>query len=359
MKIGFIIYGSLDTLSGGYLYDRKLVEHVLSQGDHVEIISLPWRNYLFHLGDNLSPTLARRLAGLRPDILIQDELNHPSLFWLNRRLSKTKSYPIVSIVHHLLSSEERPMWQNNFYGWVERKYLQSVDGFIYNSHTTRKVVESLLGDVYPGVVAHPGGDRLTNSIADDEIVARASEPGVLRLIFLGNLTPRKGFHVLVDALQLLPKDAWQLTVVGRLDLDHAYTRLVHRQVNRARLEESIDFMGPLGKEDLPKYLARSHAMVVPSSYEGFGIAYLEGMGFGLPAIASTAGAAKEIIEHGVNGFLMPPGDAKALAGFIRQLWLDRELLAAMSLAARRRFTANPTWEETVSRIRNFLQSLVE
>ena len=54
MKIGFVIYGSLDTLSGGYLYDRKLVEYLRAQGDTVEIISLPWRNYAAHLTDNFS-----------------------------------------------------------------------------------------------------------------------------------------------------------------------------------------------------------------------------------------------------------------------------------------------------------------
>ena len=52
MKIGFLIYGSLDTLSGGYLYDRKLVEYLRTQGDTVQIISLPWRNYAAHLSDN-------------------------------------------------------------------------------------------------------------------------------------------------------------------------------------------------------------------------------------------------------------------------------------------------------------------
>jgi len=55
MKLGLIIYGSLDTLSGGYLYDRKLVEYLRRCGDTVEVISLPWRNYARHLADNLSP----------------------------------------------------------------------------------------------------------------------------------------------------------------------------------------------------------------------------------------------------------------------------------------------------------------
>src|SRR5688572_2813302 len=105
MKIGLIIYGSLDTLSGGYLYDRKLVEFLRAQGDIVEIISLQWRNYAAHLLDNLRfrlpepdvvarrvqvPTTAQRASGRqapvnkRFDVLIQDELNHPSLIRANQ-----------------------------------------------------------------------------------------------------------------------------------------------------------------------------------------------------------------------------------------------------------------------------------
>ncbi len=78
MKLGLVIYGSLDTLSGGYLYDRKLVEYLRAQGDTVEIISLPWRNYAAHLTDNLHFRLPPDL-----DLLIQDELNHPSLISAN------------------------------------------------------------------------------------------------------------------------------------------------------------------------------------------------------------------------------------------------------------------------------------
>ena len=116
MKIGFVIYGSLDTLSGGYLYDRKLVEYLRSQGDTVEIISLPWRNYASHLLDNFSFKLP---SGF--DILIQDELNHPSLIGANRG---KHLYPIISLVHHLRCSELRPKWQNDFYQVIEKKYFR-------------------------------------------------------------------------------------------------------------------------------------------------------------------------------------------------------------------------------------------
>ena len=60
MKLGLVIYGSLDTVSGGYLYDRKLAEYLRAQGDEVEIISLPWRSYAAHLTDNLFDVVARR-----------------------------------------------------------------------------------------------------------------------------------------------------------------------------------------------------------------------------------------------------------------------------------------------------------
>ena len=125
MKIGLIIYGSLETVSGGYLYDRKLVEYLRSQGDTVEIISLPWQNYAVHLTDNFHFRLLRGF-----DLLIEDELNHPSLLFANRQ---PHPCPVVSLVHHLRCSELRPKWQNDFYRIVEKQYLQSVAGFIFNS----------------------------------------------------------------------------------------------------------------------------------------------------------------------------------------------------------------------------------
>src|SRR5215211_892511 len=165
MRVGLIIYGSLDTLSGGYLYDRKLVEYLRSQGDTVDIISLPWRNYAAHLTDNLHFKLPPNV-----DILIQDELNHPSLIFANRR---KHPYPVISLVHHLRCSELRPKWQNNFYRRIEKKYLQSVDGFIFNSKTTEHVVQQLLNQSIPSLVAYPPTDRFGEPIAKAAIVERA------------------------------------------------------------------------------------------------------------------------------------------------------------------------------------------
>ena len=99
-------------------------------------------------------------------------------------------------------------------------------------------------------------------------------------------------------------------------------------------------------------------MVVPSSYEGFGIVYLEGMGFGLPAIGTTLGAAGEIITHGEDGYLIEPGDLTALARHLSELAANRDLLLKLSLNAVKRHRAQPKWEETAKSIRNFLRQRI-
>jgi len=350
MRLGLLIYGSLNNLSGGYLYDRMLVKYLRNQGDQVQVISLPWRNYLSHLGDNLSASLLWRLSTLEIDILLQDELNHPSLFWLNRRLP----YPIVSIVHHLRQSEQRPAWQNQLYRWVERNYLTSVDGFIYNSRTTQNEVERLIGSGCPGLVAYPAGDQLKPCISEDEIAQRASRSGPLRVLFLGNVIHRKGLHTLLRAVSQMPPGTCSLTVIGSLEVDWAYAARMQGLAAQLDLSSRVSFLGALADDKLGAHLERSHVLVVPSSYEGFGIAYLEGMGFGLPAIATTAGAAKELITHQVDGYLIEPEDTSSLTRHLNELHENRTELVSMSLAAQRRFSRHLTWEQGGMQIRSFL-----
>jgi glycosyltransferase involved in cell wall biosynthesis len=358
MRVGLVIYGSLDTVSGGYLYDRQLVRYLESQGDEVDIIALPWRNYARRLTDNCSADLLRRMAG-DFDVLLQDELNHPSLAWANGRVARRA--PIVSIVHHLRCSEARPRWQNALYRRIERRYLRSIDAFIYNSQTTRRAVEGLLGRAgngpsRPHAVAYPGGERLAH--VDLTGLLRPVRSGPLRLLFVGNLIPRKGLHVLLDALARLPDVAWRLTVVGSATSDPTYARRIGARLRRPALAGRVALRGGLPDAELAAEMAAADLLVVPSSYEGFGIVYLEGMGFGLPAVATTAGAAAEIIRDGENGFLVLPGDVAALAGRIGELADDRERLARMSAAALDRFARHPTWEQTTASIRAFLLALV-
>jgi glycosyltransferase involved in cell wall biosynthesis len=358
VKVGIIIYGNLNIKSGGFIYDKNIVKYLVDRGDQVEVISLSWRPYALSLLDNLDFRLKRRLKDAPFDVLIQDELVHPSCFGLNQQLRLQITYPIVAIVHHLRCRERHSAWLNQVYREVEKRYLASVDGFVCVSRTTKGDVEDLVGTDRPTVVAPPGGDRLPGQIATEQIVDRALEPGPLKIICVANLIPRKGIHTLIRALSNLPHNGWQLTIAGNLGMDENYVNRIRHQIKQENLNSKILFLGTISDKKLAVLLPEQHLLAVPSSYEGFGIVYLEGMHFGLPAIASTAGAARELIRHEDNGFLVPPGDAASLTRYISLLMEDRELLKRLSLAAHRSVAAHPTWNESAAKIRGFLQSFL-
>jgi glycosyltransferase involved in cell wall biosynthesis len=138
-------------------------------------------------------------------------------------------------------------------------------------------------------------------------------------------------------------------------MDPGHARSLQHQASRPGLAQRVRFCGKLEDGELVALMKSSHVLVVPSSYEGYGIVYLEGMGSGLPAIATTGGAAGEIITPGQDGYLVAPGDATALAGCIARLAQDRELLVRMSQAARRRYDRHPTWEASMQAIHQFLR----
>jgi glycosyltransferase involved in cell wall biosynthesis len=349
MKVGLLIYGSLESMSGGYLYDRKLAAYLQACGDEVEIISLPRRNYWAHLTDNLRFRLPANL-----DILVEDELIHPSVLAANVQLH---SYPVISLVHNLHSSEYRPEWENAIYRLIEKSYVKTVDGLIFNSTTTRDSVYALTGDPKPYIVATPGGDRF-GSMSPERVRARAYEAGPLRLLFLANLIPPKGLHVLLDAISSQPS-AFLLEVVGSKTADTAYFQQMQSAIRAKGMLPMIHFHGILDGAALLEKLEKAQVLVLPSSYEGFGIAYLEGMAFGLPAIGTLSGAIPQLITDGENGYLIPRGDSAGLAKRLEQLASDRELLCGLSLGALNRFHSQPTWAQTTEAIRSFLLQMIQ
>ncbi|MEO1175037.1 MAG: hypothetical protein AAFX94_23730, partial [Myxococcota bacterium] len=88
MKIGLVIYGELTRAPGRYLFDRYLVSGLSKLGHDLDVVSLPERDYGRQLLDNFSFRLRRQLRRGAYDVLLQDESNHPSLFYLNRSLQK-------------------------------------------------------------------------------------------------------------------------------------------------------------------------------------------------------------------------------------------------------------------------------
>ena len=357
MRIGLILYGDLETMTGGFLYDRMMVNTLREQGDTVEVLSLPWMPYGPSLFLNASLSLIKKLKKGLFDLVLEDELVHPSFFILNTALRSLIKRPIIAIVHHLRSYEERPDWQNRFYGIIEKRFLGTIDGFIFNSRATMDAVIPWTKKTVPSVVAYPGRDRFRLTITEEELASRVRRDGPIALLFVGALIPRKGLHTLISALATLDPGIWHLTVVGDQNRDVRYMKALRRQITDSGIVDRVSLLGEISDPHLATLYERSQVLVVPSSLEGFGISYLEGMGFGLPAIASQRGGAGEIVAHGENGFLVSPGDVRTLASYVLELAQDRDRLLKMSRAAQETFLAHPTWTDTGRVTHDFLHRM--
>ena len=345
MRVGLTLYGSLENRSGGFRYDRKLVEGLRAAGDTVELIELPWRAYHRGTLDSLDPRIRDRLDA-DVEVMLQDELAHPSLVGHNAALP----YPVVSIVHHLRASEPRRL--RPLYRALERRYLSTVDGVVCNSNPTRDSVHEL----HPGtrtVVAPPAGDRFDPPA---EQWAAPAPGDALQVLFVGNITPRKGLDTLVDGVAASDTPV-EVSVVGTAT-DEAYVADVKQSIAAYGLTDRISFVGHCSDEELAEQFRTAHVLAVPSRYEGLGIVYLEAMSFGLPVLATRAGGPTDIVTDGETGYLVDPDDDVAVGRALTRFGADPERLTAMSHAARRRYEDHPNWPEATARVRGLLSEVV-
>ncbi|MDW5563861.1 MAG: glycosyltransferase family 4 protein [Methanomassiliicoccus sp.] len=350
MKAGLVIYGDLETPTGGYLYDRMLVRHLRARGDRVEVISMPHRRAGTGLLDNLDPRLLRRLLELDAEVLLEDELNHPSLCLLNERFRRSSEMPIIPIVHHLSWVAERNPCRAARSRILEQRYLRTADGFIFNSWATRCSVLELVPGA-EGAVAHPGRDHIAPLAC-----SREGREGPLTVLYLGNIMPHKGLDVLVRAIAKLPRSAVRLDVVGAA-LDTEYLLSVGHVVAAEGLGEVVRFHGRLAEKEKVEMMCSADVLVMPSYHEGYGLVIVEAMAAGLPVIAPASGGAREIISDRREGFLCEGGDEEGIAGNLRAL-INPSLRAEMSACARARFEHLPTWETEMERARAYLERIV-
>jgi glycosyltransferase involved in cell wall biosynthesis len=351
MRVGLVIYEDLDRVSGGYLYDRKLVEHLEGRGDEVVLFSQPERPYPLRLLDNADLPFWKRLSSADLDILLQDELNHASLavgnHWLRRRLDA----PIVAIVHHLRAQERRSVFASAVSRSLERFYLRTTDARIYSSRSTRQSVESLAG-AQPHVTARPSGRRFGPPVSTDHVHRRALGDGSLRILFVGNLIPRKRLHLLIEGLAQVQTSNWTLDVVGDTTAHESYGVAVRQHIARLDDPSRVSLRGQVPDDELKRLLDASHVLAVPSAHEGYGIVYVEAMGRGLPVLASPHGGVQDVVCDGENGYFVETADD--IADAIETWAGDREHLAEMGCAAVSHYRSTPTWTETCRRVASFL-----
>jgi glycosyltransferase involved in cell wall biosynthesis len=148
-----------------------------------------------------------------------------------------------------------------------------------------------------------------------------SDPGQpMQILFVGRLVQRKGVEVLVDALSRMGTDA-RLTVVGAGEWEGR----IREAVARHGLEKVVEFTGQVSTEELARRYEMADVFVLPAvtddkgDTEGLGVVLLEAMRFERPVVASAAGGIVDIIRHEENGWLVPEGDAWALATLLDRM----------------------------------------
>jgi glycosyltransferase involved in cell wall biosynthesis len=337
VRVGLVIYGGLDLVSGGFLYDRMVVRELRARGVEVEVIALPWRRFGGALAENLLPWPA---ALQRCDVVVEDQLVHPAVFARHDRLRP----PVVALVHNLTHPPGAP---RSLPAAVERQYFSTVAGVIAVCENTLAEVRAVAGP-RPAVVARAGGDHVPAAGAE---LPRFEGP--LRLLFVGTVMPHKGLHRLFEALAPLPASSFALEVVGSLTADARYAAALAASGDR----HGVRWHGQLEGEALWAAYRRSHLLVLPSDREAYSLACLEALAFGLPVLVSDRGGMREMIS-GNEGLTLSPADPAAWTAALRALAADRPRLRVMSAAAQARHAQHGRWRDTAAGIEGFLASLL-
>jgi glycosyltransferase involved in cell wall biosynthesis len=161
--------------------------------------------------------------------------------------------------------------------------------------------------------------------------ARAPESVPPEILFLGRLGARKGVPLLVEALGRLGTSGpdWRAVIAG--DGDAAPYRA---EVERLGLSARVRFPGWLGEAETHEHLARAALLVLPSEAEGLPMAVVEAFAWGVPVVSTPVGSTPDILHDGVEGLMVPVGDAEALAKALARLIGDEALRQKLGTNAR-------------------------
>jgi glycosyltransferase involved in cell wall biosynthesis len=147
----------------------------------------------------------------------------------------------------------------------------------------------------------------------------------IRFDYVGRICHVKGFHVLVEAMKRLRGDC-ELHVIGA-----AHSKWEKRYLGRMAIPECVIFHGHLIGESLAETWAKCHVTVLPSvCLEVFGLVIPESFSLGRPVIVTDSGGPSELVRSGVDGFIVPPNDAEALAAAMQRFVDGPELVSKMA-----------------------------
>jgi glycosyltransferase involved in cell wall biosynthesis len=331
----FAVPGDLSTPTGGYAYDRRMI---------AELIALGWQIDVLDLGEGFPrPDCAVRAAACaklaavgsdRP--IVVDGLAFGVLPEAVRMLRE--SHPLLALVHHPLALESGlSAVECTALRRSEQAALVHARRVIVTSATTARLLCSDYR-VPPErlSVVVPGTDRI------DVDRRPRTRDGMVALLAVGAVVPRKGYDVLIAALARLVHLPWRLTIVGDRERSPSTLRFLEDEINRLALADRIALHGAVTAAELGRLYAASDLFVLPSRFEGYGMAYAAAIAHGLPVLGTTAGAIPETVPSAA-AMLVTPDDVEALAGALRALIEDTGLRGRLADGARA--AEFPSWQE--------------
>jgi glycosyltransferase involved in cell wall biosynthesis len=327
----FVVPGPLDQRTGGYIYDRRMVEGLRALGWTVAVHEL--EGSFPHADATARQVVAAMIDGLPPAALpVIDGLALPAFAGCAARLP-----PWIALIHHPLPLETglSPTDAAAFAA-LERKLLGQAARVIVTSPSTRRDLAAYgLDEGRVGVVL-PGTDRAP--------LARGSKGPGHTLLCVASLTPRKGHLVLLEALATVQDLPWRLVCVGSAERDPGCAASLAGTIERLGLDGRVELAGEHRDDGLERLYDQADLFVLASCHEGYGMALAEALARGLPVVSTTAGAIRETVPAAA-GVLVPPGDADALGATLRRVLAEPEAFLTRQAGARAARDRLPTWDD--------------
>jgi len=202
------------------------------------------------------------------------------------------------------------------------------------------------------MVVAPGRDVARPSRVIGDLTAARR----IALLTVGNWVERKGIVELLEAFAALRPDLATLHLVGRTDVDPAYTKRV--ETTLTSLGDRVVVHGSLPKEEVAAMYLAADAFVLASMEEPYGTVYGEAMASGLPVIGWDAGNLPHLARHDVSALIVPPGDVPSLTRALGHIATDDAMRARLARGAKERAQSFPTWDETADDFFAQLRTLV-
>ena len=337
-RLAFAVPGDLATPTGGYAYDRQII---------AELTRLDWIIDVIDLGDGFPRAdakmriAAQALLEKTPEgcPIVIDGLAFGVL--PEAAASLQTRNPLIALVHHPLAFESG---------------LSRADAETFRASEkaalayARRVIVTSVATAYLLTTGYDvPADRITVARPGSEPVApaRGSSDGIVRLLAVGSLVPRKGYDVLIAALVTLADLPWRLTIAGDGERDPATAANIRNEIARSGLNERVTVAGAVSPGRLAELYIAADLFVLASRYEGYGMAYAEAIAYGLPVIGTTAGAIPDTLSRDA-AILVAPDDATALAHALRRLIANKDERRRMAAAARAAAARLPKWRDSAA-----------